>query len=186
MLLSTGHPFDRSGMTHTPYDDPASFKRRWSHLTDEQRHIEADLDPLLFLADHVVLSDRGEGALVIHIDTGPYGAPLAMTIPDGPLSPSDAECVLLLHRIVDSVSAALADQDDNLGGICPVWAIGLIHHRRGKPHVNDLDRRWARAVQEAADWCGARSLGIIARTHDGAIVRVPPMDDEADWRSLSA
>lgn len=147
-------------MTHIPFEDTLAFDARWS---DQGRMRElAAADPLLFAADHVMLADRSEGSIALHVALRDGPSTLAC-ITGGPKDPPDRDCV-----------AVLGDAVHRLGG--RVTEMGVVHHRLGGPGVTDLDRRWAEALKAASMAFGFRPLGVMARLYDGSLVRidVPP------------
>lgn len=145
-------------MTPTPFDDYAAFDRRWSD--SDRRHALAEADPLLFVADHIPSRDRRAGSIALCILPIDGPSTLAL-IPDGPLIPSDTDCLMLLSR---------AAAGGNLRGL------GVVHHRLGGPDVTDVDRRWALALKATSLALDFEPIGILARLHSGELVHVDVPD----------
>ena len=157
--LSTGDVADAPGMKRPAFDDPGAFRRRWSHLSPAQLRAESLRDPLLFAADHISIYDRrvGSVALCILLQRGPSAI---ACIPDGPPDPADTDCLVLIGNAVMRMGEE-------------VRAMGVVHHRVGGTHVTDLDRRWALALKAASMALDFEPIGVLARLHSGALVRVP-------------
>ncbi len=145
----------------THYDDPHAYHRRWERLDREAVDRAARRDPLLFIADHVPLADRRAGSVAVHVRT-PDGASLLNLIADAPDDPTDDECVACLATVVERSGGEAVDE------------IGVVHHRRGRAHVVELDRRWQQALDDVCRFYGADAVGVLARTESGAIVRLSP------------
>lgn len=161
-------------MRRTPFDDPRAFRRRWAHLTPEQLRAEAMRDPLLFAADHVSLLDRHEGSVVVLADLEGDLPPTMIVIPDGPPSPSEEDCLGLLAGIVSRIEDSVDDSVITpLGDISVVRRLGVVTHRLGASMVNDIDRRWMRALGLVSVALGIEVIGVMARTRAGELVRVP-------------
>ena len=141
------------------YDDPHAYHRRWDRLDPDQLHAAADRDPLLFVADHVPCTDRRDGALAIHVGTDDGGSQVIL-VPDAIIDPDDGACVTLLATVVERL------------GPDRVIALGLVHHRRGRAHIIDLDRRWQEALDAVCHYYAVGAVGVLARTESGAIVRM--------------
>jgi hypothetical protein len=131
----------------THYDDPHAYHRRWERLDREAVDRAARRDPLLFIADHVPLADRRAGSVAVHVRT-PDGASLLNLIADA--------------TVVERSGCEAVDE------------IGVVHHRRGRAHVVELDRRWQQALDDVCRYYGADAVGVLARTESGAIVRLSP------------
>jgi len=140
------------------YDDPHAYYRRWERLDPEAVHRAAESDPLLFVADHVSTADRRDGSVAVHVRTH-GGAPLLILIADGPVDATDEECVACLATVVERI------------GKESVAELGVVHHRRGRTHLVDLDRRWQRALDDVCRYYDIDGVGVLARTESGAIVR---------------
>ena len=146
-------------MTSRPaYDDPHAYHRRWERLDPEAVHRAAESDPLLFVADHVSTADRRAGSVAVHVRRH-GGAPMMILIADGPVDPIDDDCVTRLATVVERI------------GKEGVAALGVVHHRRGRTHVVDLDRRWQRALDDVCHYYDIDEVGVLARTESGAIIR---------------
>jgi hypothetical protein len=140
------------------YDDPHAYHRRWDRLHPDEVEAAAEHDPLLFVADHVSCTDRREGVLAIHAGTDEGGRHLIL-IPDAIIDPDEDTCVAVLATVVERL------------GPDRVMALGLVHHRRGRAHVVDLDRRWQDALDAVCHYYAIGAIGVLARTESGAIVR---------------
>lgn len=171
---STGPEDHTPAMRRTPFDDPRAFRRRWAHLTPEQLIVEASRDPLLFAADHTSIFDRHEGTVVVLAELHGDPQPTVIVIPGGPPDPSEEDCLGLLAGVVARIDEAAGEwttvQD---GDVCIVRRIGLVTHRLGASMVNDIDRRWMRALGLVSVALGIEVIGVAARTRSGAIVRIP-------------
>jgi hypothetical protein len=143
------------------YDDPHAFHRRWDRLNPDEIGAAADRDPLLFVADHVSCADRREGALALLAVTD-HGERQIILIPDGATDPDEDTCIAVLATVVERL------------GPDRVMALGLVHHRRGRAHVVDLDRRWQEALEDVCHYYAIGTIGVLARTESGAIVRTTP------------
>ncbi|MEY3732985.1 MAG: hypothetical protein RL347_344 [Actinomycetota bacterium] len=162
------------GMRRTPFDDPRAFRRRWAHLTPEQLRAEATRDPLLFAADHVSIFDRHEGSVVVLADLDAGLPPTMIVIPGGPPDPTEEDCLGLLAGVVSRIDEGMDDSMAvPLGDICVVRRLGIVTHRLGASMVNDIDRRWMRALGLVSVALGIEIIGVMARTRSGALVRVP-------------
>lgn len=142
------------------YDDPHAYHRRWERLDPDAVERASERDPLLFIADHVSLADRRAGSVAVHVRTAD-GAPMMILIADGPADPTDDECVACLATVVERIGDEAVDE------------LGVVHHRRGRSHVVDLDRRWQKALADVCHYYGIEDAGVLARTESGAIVRPP-------------
>lgn len=173
-------------MKRPAFDDPSAFRRRWSHLSAEALRAEALRDPLLFAADHLPLDDRREGALVVVADVIDSPQPVIIVIPDGPPAPTEEACLGLIAGVVAQIDAAVSEADpyepyDAYGedpdfpaeDSIAVRRIGVVSHRLGSPAVNDIDRRWLRALGVVSDALGIDTYGVLTRTRSGHLVRVP-------------
>lgn len=157
----------------TPFDDPAAFDRRWSRLTEAETHIESRRDPLLFIADHLLTTDRRPGSLAIHLEIGPDHDPMVIVMADGPAYPPVEDCLVVLARAVEAVRESEADSGDFDDGSCPVRRLGLVTHRTGGLATLDVDRRWLEALTIVCNNEQIESLGLLVRLRSGALVRVP-------------
>ena len=155
-----------SRSTRTPYDNHADYVGRWSGLTEAELLAAADAAPLRFTADHVLMSDRREGSVVVILNLGEDMGSSMNVIPDAPSNPSSGDCRLLLRTFLDAAEQFSRD------GLSP--SIGLLHHRIGPSHSTDIDRRWASAIDELAAGTGVRIIGVAARTESGAFVLIHP------------
>lgn len=155
---STGTCHHRGRMPD--FDDPLAYIRRWARQSDTEVSRLADEQPLLFLADHVALADRREGTVAIHARLDD-GSPLAAIITGGPPDPSPYECVAALGMVVENT------------GPSRVMSMGLVHHRRGRPHLCDTDRRWRQALEDTCAFYAIAPVGVLIRTESGALLPVP-------------
>lgn len=180
-------------MKRPPFDDPGAFRRRWSHLTPAQLRQESLRDPLLFAADHLPPEDRREGSVLIVAELEGAPAPVVIVIPDGPPAPEEEACLGVLAGVIAQLDAAVYegdsghygdysdddrddDDDDDFHRLdegSAVVRIGVVQHRLGSAAVNDIDRRWMRALGLVSVAMGIDTLGVVARTRSGAVVRVP-------------
>lgn len=173
-------------MKRPAFDDPSAFRRRWSHLSAEALRAEALRDPLIFAADHLPLEDRREGAVVIVAELSGAPQPAIIVIPDGPPAPEEETCLGLLASVIAQLDAAVEEADPyepyDAYGEDPdfrdeessaVLRIGVVAHRLGSPMINDIDRRWIRALGLVSVALGIDSYGVISRTRSGHLVRVP-------------
>ena len=173
-------------MKRPAFDDPGAFRRRWSHLSPAQLRDEALRDPLLFAADHLPIEDRREGTVIIVAEIDDAPAPVVVVIPDGPPAPEEESCLGVLSTVIAQLDAAVSeadpyDDDDNddygddgyRAEGSAVRRIGVVAHRLGTPAIHDIDRRWMRALGLVAVALGIDSIGVLARTRSGAVVRVP-------------
>lgn len=142
-----------------PYDDPHAYHRAWDRLDPAELSRAADRDPLLFIADHIALADRREGSLAVHVGTDDGGTQIVV-IADAEPDPDEDTCVAVLATIVERLGA---DR---------VTALGVVHHRRGRAHIDDLDRRWQRSLGAVCHHYAIGDIGVLARIESGAIVRL--------------
>ena len=150
-------------MTTTPFDDPTAFDRRWANVDSRAIGKLASADPLLFIADHIQVSDRREGTVAVALRLF-AGQSSMLVVPDAPPNPSDAQCLTLLGQAIE-------------GSPNPACALGVVHHRRGSSVVSDSDRRWALALKAVSMAFDVEPLGVMARLYDGGLVRVPVPDE---------
>ena len=160
-------------MTTLDYDDPIAFERRWGRLSHAQATELSRRDPLLFVADHVSIDDRGPGSLAVYAEMA-GSSPTIIVIKDGLLEPSADDCL----TAVASIAGKLCDQvgfdiEDALVMEPPLRRLGLVLHRRGMPHVRELDVRWAQALADGCDMLHIEPVGVLVRTEGGALVRIP-------------
>lgn len=141
------------------YDDPHAYHRRWERLDPDAVHRAAERDPLLFVADHVSTADRRAGSVAVHVRTA-GGAPMIILIADGPADPTDDDCVTCLATVVERIGHEAVDE------------LGVVYHRRGRPHIIDLDRRWQQALEDVCHYYDVEPVGVVTRTESGAIVRL--------------
>jgi hypothetical protein len=161
-------------MRRTPFDDPRAFRRRWASLSAEQLRVEASRDPLLFAADHVSIFDRHEGSLVILAELDGETHPAMIVIPGGPPDPSEEDCLGLLATVVSRLEDEAGEaMFHNERAVTAVRRLGVVTHRLGTSMINDIDRRWMRALGLVSVALGIEVIGVVARTRSGAIVRVP-------------
>jgi len=168
-------------MKRPPFDDPGAFRRRWSHLSAAQLQAESLRDPLFFAADHLPVDDRWEGSVVVVAEVDCAPTPVVVVIPDGPPAPAEEMCLGVLASVVAQLEEALGTapvDDDDVYEDFPetestsVLRIGVVAHRLGSATVNDIDRRWMRALGLISDTLGIGSLGVVSRTRAGALVRI--------------
>lgn len=114
-------------------------------------------------------------------------APVVIVIPDGPPAPAEETCLGVLARVIAQLDEALheATSDDPYSHDedsmeeswheegTAVLRLGVVTHRLGSACVNELDRRWISALGLVSVSLGIASMGVIARTRSGALVRVP-------------
>lgn len=161
-------------MRRTPFDDPRAFRRRWANLSAEQLRVEASRDPLLFAADHVSIFDRHEGTVVILAELDGEPHPAMIVVPGGPPDPAEEDCLGLLATVVSGIEEAAGESTITPeGDITVVRRLGVVTHRLGASMINDIDRRWMRALGLVSVALGIEVIGVVARTRSGAIVRVP-------------
>jgi hypothetical protein len=174
-------------MKRPPFDDPGAFRRRWSHLSPHALRAESLRDPLLFAADHLPVEDRREGAVVIVAEMRDAPAPVVIVIPDGPPAPEEEACLGVLATAIAQLDAAANeayscaddycdccdDPDFPEEGVSAVRRIGVVPHRLGSPAINDIDRRWMRALGLVSVALGIDTMGVLTRTRSGALVHVP-------------
>lgn len=175
-------------MKRPAFDDPGAFRRRWSHLSPAQLRDESMRDPLLFAADHLPIEDRREGTVIIVAEIDDAPAPVVVVIPDGPPAPEEEACLGVLASVISQLDAAVSDADpyyddrydedgfDDDGyrdEPSAVRGIGVVAHRLGSPAINDIDRRWMRALGLVSVALGIDTIGVLTRTRSGAVVRVP-------------
>ena len=160
--LSTGPVSQSAGMTKTPFDDPIAFDRNWFKADPQAKDSLAKADPLLFVADHISIHDRKEGAVALSV-TSRDGQSTLIVVPDGPTHPSDAQCLALLGNAIERTPSG-------------VRALGIVHHRRGLNAVCDVDQRWALALKAVSTAFDIEVLGVMARLYSGELVRVPLPD----------
>lgn len=147
-------------MTTTPFDDPVAFDRRWPR-DDAIRNARADADPLLFVADHVMVADRRPGSLAFHASFGSDSPPGLIVIPDAPEELTTEQRYEFLEMVAE-----------NLCATGPLEGLGLVHHRMGPASITEIDAEWFRALMTSCGKRGVLCLGVIARTYSGAIVRL--------------
>ena len=178
--MTTSQPGGPSPVAHrpaVPYDDLDAFHRRWGHLDDDERRQVAEEDPLGFIADHLPSYDRAEGTVVVLLDGLPDGQRLVNVVADGPLNPEPDECRRLLETFAEAAHTLVLEEAELLDGeglesLFLAIEMGVLVHRRGPERVTAEDRRWSEALRDVqADW-GLGSLGVLARTESGALVRV--------------
>jgi hypothetical protein len=176
-------------MKRPAFDDPGAFRRRWSHLSPDALRTESLRDPLLFAADHLPIEDRREGAVIIVAELHDSPTPVVIVIPDGPPAPEEETCLGLLSGVVAQLDAAareaaLYGDDDEDCIYCDdadvrdeetsvVCRLGVVPHRLGSPAINDIDRRWMRALGLVCVALGIDSMGVLTRTRSGHLVSVP-------------
>lgn len=174
-------------MKRPAFDDPGAFRRRWSHLTPAQLRVESLRDPLLFAADHLALEDRREGTVMVVAEVDDAPAPIVIVIPDGPPAPEEEACLGVLAGVIAQLDAAMNetdpydddsyDEDDDGWGSRDddrvVRRIGVVAHRLGSPAINDIDRRWIRALGLICVALDIETIGVLTRTRSGNLVRVP-------------
>jgi|DEB0MinimDraft_3_1074331.scaffolds.fasta_scaffold10401_2 hypothetical protein len=146
--------------TTTPFDDPIAFDERWPR-NDAVRNARADEDPLLFVADHVMLADRRPGSLAIHASFRDETPSALIVIPDAPEECSGDDRRTFLGNVAQVLS---------LSG--PLEGLGLVHHRMGPSSITESDAEWSRILQQTCDQHDLAYIGVIARTYSGAIVRL--------------
>ena len=149
----------------TPYEDATAYLRRWRQYEPGDAIPRAVLP--VFVADHVPLADRREGCVVFFHDGGGDRPPVLAVVPDGPSDPTEEECLGMVTGYLTRIAGY--DGSGDLGGL----RVGLLLHRRGPARVTDLDRRWRRAVDDAASAVRISVLGVCARTWSGAVVAIP-------------
>lgn len=176
---------DASGMKRPAFDDPGAFRRRWSHLSPAQLRAESLRDPLLFAADHLPLEDRHEGTVIVVAEIDDAPAPVVIVIPDGPPAPEEESCLGVLSAVIAQLDAAVSEADPYVDDYedydsdgyreegSAVRRIGVVAHRLGSPAINDIDRRWMRALGLVSVALGIDTIGVLTRTRSGAVVRVP-------------
>ena len=175
-------------MKRPAFDDPGAFRRRWSHLSTAQLRDEALRDPLLYAADHLPVEDRREGSVVIVAEIDDAPAPVVVVIPDGPPAPEEETCLGVLSTVIAQLDAAVSEADpyydpDRFDAAydddgfreegSAILRIGVVAHRLGSPAINDIDRRWMRALGLVSVALGIDTMGVLTRTRSGAVVRVP-------------
>lgn len=174
-------------MKRPAFDDPGAFRRRWSHLSPAQLRDAALSDPLLFAADHLPIEDRREGTVIIVAEIDDTPAPVVVVVPDGPPAPEEESCLGVLSTVIAQLDAAVGEADpyyDDRYDDDPiddgfrddgsaVRRIGVVAHRLGSPAINDIDRRWMRALGLVSVALGIDTIGVLSRTRSGAVVRVP-------------
>jgi hypothetical protein len=155
------------------FDDPSAYMRRWGRLSEFELQRRAQHDPLLFAADHCPVAERQAGCLVI-VAIRTDGQPLMVVIQDAPEEPTDDDCLGVLAGCLPRLGAAVNDAGDLYGWAgAPVARLGVVTHRRGRPHITAEDRRWVDALEAVCRWSGVGPLGVVTRTEAGAIVRPP-------------
>lgn len=161
-------------ITHT-FDDPHAYARRWGHKTREQVSQLSQADPLLFLADHISVTDRRVGALAFMVDLGMDRPPTMILVKDGPEDPDVDECLTMLINVVQRADSEFGPGALDVDrGETHVQRLGVVAHRTGAPSIQQRDRAWAQALDGAARWFDLEPVGVVVRTATGAIVRVPP------------
>ncbi len=160
-------------MRNPPYDDVVAFDRRWFHCDPADADARQQAQPLLFVADHISIHDRRAGSLAVYARTAD-DQPLMAVIPDALPDPSADECLRAMLGIADNVCREFGIDPEVMDlGDPPFAALGLVHHRRGRPHITDVDRHWAQALTDVCGWLGVEPIGVLARTESGALVPVP-------------
>ena len=96
--------------------------------------------------------------MAVHVRTW-GGASILNLIADGPVDPTDDQCVACLAAVIERIGYEVVDE------------IGVVHHRRGRAHVVELDRRWQRALDDVCRYYDIEAVGVLVRTESGAIVR---------------
>lgn len=170
-------------MKRPAFDDPGAFRRRWSHLSAAELRAESLRDPLLFAADHLPVEDRHEGTVIIVAEIEDAPAPVVVVIPDGPPAPEEEACLGVLASVIAQLDAAVNDADPYDEGDDFYWGhgdeqtavrrLGVVAHRLGSSAINDIDRRWMRALGLVSVALGIDTLGVVTRTRSGSLVRVP-------------
>lgn len=160
------HAQARRSIPSTPFEDSTAYMRRWGRYEPGDPVRPEDLP--VFIADHIPLADRREGSIAFFTDDTGGRQQLLAIVHDGPAEPTDEDCLMQVAGYLTRVAGGdeAADFTD-LG-------FGLVLHRRGTSVVTDLDRRWRRAADGAAEALGLRVLGVLARTWSGALVTVGP------------
>lgn len=171
--LSTADVAQPSDMTHHPYDDATGYERRWTHPDPAQVTALRQAQPLLFVADHISIFDRCDGSLAVYARTAD-AKPLMIVIADAEPAPDADACLRAVIGIADRLVRHLGlDLDDVDWSSPPFVTLGLVHHRRGRPHISDLDRHWAQALSDVCSWLNVQPAGVLTRTESGALVPVP-------------
>jgi hypothetical protein len=97
-----------------------------------------------------------------------------IVIPGGPPDPAEEECLGLLANVVSNLDQAVsASSIPDSRDMTAVRRLGVVIHRLGGTIVNDIDRRWMRALGLVSVALGIEVMGVVARTRAGTIVRVP-------------
>lgn len=151
-----------------PFEDEAAYRRRWSG-TDPAAPVPPE-HLAVFIADHLPLADRREGALALFTDDAALVPRLLAVVPDAPIDPTDDQCrravAGLAQRLCDE--ARTSDVSRLIGS-----GFGVVSHRDGPSSVTDVDRRWRRAADDIAGLFGMHVVDVVVRTRTGAIVTVP-------------
>jgi hypothetical protein len=150
-----------------PYEDAVAAERRWGRLDPQDLERGWRADPLHFIADHVCVSDRREGAVALFMDFGVGAEPLLAVIPDAPANPTDDDCIRLLSGFVAEVEDRQAAQASS------TLRMGFVHHRPGPASVTPLDQQWMTWVEAVARAYEFEIVGVMARTEAGALVPIP-------------
>lgn len=158
----------RSPYDGLPYEDEDGYEHRWGGLSEAAKADLSRSDPLTFIADHLPHRDRAEGSIVVLLEPVGYGQPLVNVISDCPRNPAAEDCYRMLWPF-----ATAAGRMGPPGGVAK---IGLILHRRGAAVAGVLDRRWFRALQQAAQEADLQMLGVLTRTASGALVPITEAD----------
>lgn len=162
----------------TRYDDPHAYNRRWARLSPAEVTERSELDPLLFVADHISTAERGDGVLAVHVEMTDDRR-LVVIVTPGPEAPIADQCRSAVVGIITRLVEEYGDPDD-CTGMVPVLTLGLVVHRRGRPHVAPMDRCWAEALVAGCAYWDVEPLGVLVRTESGALVRVVlPIDPMA-------
>lgn len=160
-------------MTHSPFDDPIAFERRWGRANPAELSARATADPLLFAADHISVAER-EAGIVIVLAHWANRPPTMVVIGGAPAAPTPEDC----FGFLGSVYLRLIDTTEHTA--LPMTKLGVVVHRDGGYHLNAVDRGWARALTELCDSAGIEPIGVMVRTRAGSIVRVPVPHREAE------
>lgn len=143
-----------------PYDD-GEYESRWLLMSEAELNAAAERDPLLFVADHLPSTQRGDRRIAVLMVAPDDGQKVVATIADWPhdWTLDEARSTLDTFARTDHVANAR-------------MSLGVIVHRRGPATITPTDLMWNDALRDVARTHGLTAIGVLTRTSSGRIVRI--------------